>query len=181
MMAQKASPLLQLVVMFKMLTLLYPSVTLLHQTCRAFVPHRAMVSSYQPLCDVISEIYKYVVQRRYISVTRGLWITVQLDCSQGIFLKDLNNSFSTIIELVTKASIYNQTSVKTSRLDSNFPAEINTLLRTSLITNFLLCFPPGPALCWGRKSADRYWIPECVAEHRGLGVMHQLVVELGGD
>ena len=36
-------------------------------------------------------------------------------------------------------------------------------------------------LRWGRISADRYWIPECVAEHRGLRVMHQLVVELGGD
>ena len=70
MMAQKASPLLKLVVIFRMLTLLYPSVTLLHQACRAFVPHRAMVSSYQPLCDVISEIYKYVVQRMYISMTR---------------------------------------------------------------------------------------------------------------
>ena len=49
------------------------------------------------------------------------------------------------------------------------------------MTNFSLCLPPRPALCWGRKSADRYWIPECVAEHRGLGVMDQLVVELGGD
>ena len=63
MMAQKASPLLQLVVMFMMLTLLYASVTLLHQPYGAFVPHRAkVVISYQPLCDVVSEIYKYVVQ-----------------------------------------------------------------------------------------------------------------------
>ena len=114
-------------------------------------------------------------------MTRGLWITVQLDCSQGIFLKDLNNSFSTIIELVTKASIYNQTSVKTSRLHSNFPTKKCTLIKSSQLKKVSLCLPPWSMLRWGRISADRYWIPECVAEHRGLRVMHQLVVELGGD
>ena len=55
------------------------------------------------------------------------------------------------------------------------------MIESSQLKKVSLCLPPGPALCWGRKGADRYWIPECVAEHRGLGVMHQLVVELRGD
>ena len=55
------------------------------------------------------------------------------------------------------------------------------MIESSQLKKVSLCLPPWSMLRWGRISADRYWIPECVAEHRGLRVMHQLVVELGGD